>query len=258
MSTPERPFPPAVEEVVRRGLAVDRDDRYPDVRSFVHDLRTALGDGATGELPARWLPVDPELTQPGNRPSLVPAREELPTPVAPERRRRWPAAALALVLLVVGGAAGFAAWQRLHTEVTITDDQGALSVTVPTAWNREVSTLGWVPPDSSTNYPALSAGDGSDWSTEGQGVFVGLMPQDKLPKRLPGHEGCHTVGKPVAEPFRNDPARTVTSTGCPGAGVVIERAVQVTSTELMWIQVRGDDEATARDVLASVRTYNLF
>ncbi len=112
MSTPERPFPPAVEDVVRRGLAVDRDDRFPDVRSYVDALRTALGEGATGELPARWLPVDPELTQPGNRPSLVPAREDLPAPVPPKRRRRWPAAVLALVLLVAGGAAGFVAWQR--------------------------------------------------------------------------------------------------------------------------------------------------
>ena len=68
MSTPERPFPPAVEDVVRRGLAVDRDDRFPDVRSYVAALRTALGEGATGELPARWLPVDPELTQPGQPP----------------------------------------------------------------------------------------------------------------------------------------------------------------------------------------------
>jgi hypothetical protein len=40
--------------------------------------------------------------------------------------------------------------------------------------------------------------------------------------------------------------------------VVIERVVQVTTNELLWIQVRSDDEATARDVLASVTTHNLF
>src|SRR6476661_10870995 len=34
MSTEERPFPPAVDDVVRRALAVDRDDRWPDVQSF--------------------------------------------------------------------------------------------------------------------------------------------------------------------------------------------------------------------------------
>jgi serine/threonine protein kinase len=257
MSTSGRAFPPEVDDVVRRGLAVDREDRYPDVRSFTDALRAALGEGAAGELPARWLPVDPELTQPGNRPSLVPTPEELPAPDAP-KRRRWPAVALALVMLVAGGVAGFVGWQRLHTEVTYTDDQGLLSVTVPSGWNRDVSTSGWVPPDSGTNYPALSVGDTRDWGRTGQGVFVGLMPESKLPTTLPGHPGCDTVGRTVSEPYRQDRARTVTSTGCPGAAVVTERAVQVSSTELMWVQVRGDDPATVRDVLDSVRTYNVF
>ena len=256
MSTPERPFPPAVEDVVRRGLAVDRDDRFPDVRSYVDALRAALGEGATGALPARWLPVDPELTQPGNRPSLVPAQEDLPSPVPRKRRRRWPATVLAIVLLVAGGAVGFVAWQRTHDDVTHTDNQGALSVTVPSTWNRDVSTSGWVPPNSSTNYPALSIGDGRDWATDGQGVFVGLMPESKLPTTLPQHSGCQTVGDLVRTQFGNDPARTVTSTDCPG--VVIERVVQVTTNELLWIQVRSHDEATAREVLESVSTQGLF
>jgi eukaryotic-like serine/threonine-protein kinase len=51
---------------------------------------------------------------------------------------------------------------------------------------------------------------------------------------------------------------TVTSSECRGSNVIIERAVQVTSTELLWVQVRGDDEATARDVLDSVRTHLVF
>jgi hypothetical protein len=40
--------------------------------------------------------------------------------------------------------------------------------------------------------------------------------------------------------------------------VIIERAVQVTSTELLWVQVRGDDAATVRNVLDSVHTHLLF
>ena len=113
-----------------------------------------------------------------------------------------------------------------------------------------------MPPDSSTNYPALSIGDGRDWASNGQGVFVGLMPERKLPRTLPQHAGCQIVGEPVRTAIGNDPARTVTSTGCPG--VVIERVVQVTTDELLWIQVRSDDEATARKVLASVSTQGLF
>ena len=35
LSTDERPYPPEVEAVVSRGLAVDRDDRWPDVASYV-------------------------------------------------------------------------------------------------------------------------------------------------------------------------------------------------------------------------------
>jgi hypothetical protein len=243
-----------VEDVVRRGLAVERDDRFPDVRSFVDALRSALGGSGSGELPARWLPVDPELTQPGNRPSLVPAREDLPEPVPPKRRPRWPAAVLAAVLLVAGAAGGFAVWHTTHDTVTVKDTHGVLSVTVPQAWSREVSRQGWTPPDSSISQPAVSAGDGRGWATSGQGVFAGLLPESKLPTTLPQHEGCDSVGKPVHS-TSGDPSVTVTSTGCPGGAVIIEQASQVSATKLLWVQVRGDSASVAERVLDSVQTY---
>ncbi len=257
LSTPELPFPQEVEDVVMRGLAPDREDRWPDVLAYISELRDALGDRAQGSLPERWLPVDPELTQPGNKPSLVPAAGDLPEPVAP-KRRRWPAAVLALVLIAAGGLGGFALWRHTHAHVTLTDTQGAISVTVPRSWDRRVATDGWTPPNSTTSYPAVSIGDGPGWATSGQGVFVGLMPEIKLPTILPQHPRCQTVSKPNPASFRADPATTVTSSGCPGAAVIIERAVQVTSTELLWVQVRGDDASTARGVLDSVRTHLLF
>jgi len=253
MSTPERPFPPAVDEVVRRGLAVDRDDRWPDVRSFVDALRTALGENAAGELPARWLPVDPELTQPGNRPSLVPARGDLPPPVAP-KRRRWPVATLALVLLAAGAVGGYTAWRQTHADVTLEDSRGVLSVTVPADWSRAVSEQGWTPSDSSIVEPGLSTGDGEDWASAsgGQGVFAGLLPENRLPRTLPQHQGCRSVGK-AQRSTGGEPQLTVVSTGCPG--VIIEQATQVSATKLLWVQVRGDDLATAQKVLASVQTH---
>jgi serine/threonine protein kinase len=255
MSTPERSFPPAVEDAVRRGLAADREERWPDVPAFVAALRTGLGESDIGELPARWLPVDPELTQPGNRPSLVPSADELPEPVPPPRsRRRWPAAVLAVVLLAAGAAGGFALWRGSHTDVTHTDDSGFLSVTVPRSWDHDVSPAGWNPPDTTFSEAALSVGDRPDWATSGQGVFVGLMPEEKLPTQLPRHR-CDSTGKPVRSKS-GDPSLTVTSTGCSGA-VIIERAVQVTGTRLMWVQVRSDDLTTARHVLASVHTHLL-
>jgi hypothetical protein len=51
---------------------------------------------------------------------------------------------------------------------------------------------------------------------------------------------------------------TLTSSKCRGSDIIIERAVQVTSTELLWVQVRGNDAATAHDVLDSVSTHLLF
>ena len=253
MSTPERPFPPAVDDVVRRALAVDRDDRWPDVQSFVDALRAALGEDAVGELPARWLPVDPELTQPGNRPSLVPSKDDLPAPVPP-KRRRWPVVALAAVLLVAGAVGGYVVWRQTHQDVTLEDSRGVLSVTVPADWSKAVSEKGWTPSDSSIVEPGLSSGDGPDWASasDGQGVFAGLLPENKLPRTMPQHQGCDSVGK-AERSTSGEPSLTVVSTGCPG--VIIEQATQVSATKLLWVQVRGDDLATAQKVLESVQTH---
>ncbi len=253
LSTDERPFPESVEAVVRRGLSADREERYPDVPAFVAALRETLGEGGMGALPARWLPVDPELTQPGNKPSLRPADDALPAPVPPKRRPRWPAAVLALVLLVAGGIGGFAWWRSAHATKTFTDQDRTLSVTVPTSWARDVSLNGWDPPDSDFSQSALSVGDRADWRAAGEGVFVGLMPESKLPKTMPQHPTCSTPGTPKAS-TSGDPSLTATSTGCPGGAVIIEKAVQVSSSKLLWIQVRSDDEKTARQVLDSVST----
>jgi eukaryotic-like serine/threonine-protein kinase len=251
MSTEERPFPQDVEDVVRRGLAADRDDRFPDVMAFVTALREALGEGGIGSLPQRWVPVDPELTQPGNKPSLVPDQADLPEPVPPRKRRRWPAAVLAVALLAAGGLGGYALWQSTHGEVTFTDDDGTLSVTVPRSWSRDVSLSGWKPPDTSFSQSALSIGDRPDWRLSGQGVFVGLLPETKLPKTLPQHPACSTVGKP-RNSTAGDPSVMVTSSGCPG--IIIEKTVQLSDSLLLWVQVRSKDEATAEQVLDSVQT----
>jgi serine/threonine protein kinase len=258
LSSQERPFPQQVDDVVRRGLAVDRDDRYPDVPSFVEALRESLGTSGVGALPTRWLPVDPELTQPGNRPSLVPTPEELPDPEPPRVARppRWPAAALALVLLVAGGLGGFALWRAGNGTKTFRDNDGNLRVTVPTSWAREVSLSEWKPPEESFSEPALSVGDGPDWRTDGQGVFVGVLSRGKLPTSLPQHPGCLSPGRTTSRDT-GDPTIVATSRGCSGGSVIIERAELVSAKTLLWVQVRSDDLSTARQVLDSVRTYGL-
>jgi serine/threonine protein kinase len=259
LTTEDRPFPDAVDAVVRKALSVDRDERYPDVPAFVDALRRELGESGMGTLPARWLPVDPELTQPGNRPSLVPTPGELPEPVAPVRKRRawWPAAALSVVLLAAGCLGGWAAWRGAQDTRTFKDADGTLGVTVPSSWARDVSLDGWRPPDSPTfGQSALSVGDRPDWRASGQGVFVGLLPESKLPKKLPQHPSCTHPGdaKPGTD---GDPSLTAVSTGCAGGGVILERAELVSATRLLWVQVRSDDQKTAEDVLQSVQTFGL-
>jgi serine/threonine protein kinase len=255
LSTDDRRFSARVDAVVRRGLAADREQRYPDVQAFVAALVAALGDDGMGTLPARWLPIDPELTQPGNRPSLVPTPDELPVSIPPRsRRRRWPAAVLALVLLAAGGAAGFLGWRQAHQTRTFTDADGVLRVTVPQSWAHSVSENGWVPPGSGFNQSGLSVGDAAGWrdSAGGQGVFVGLMAEDTLPKTMPQHPSCSEQGKPENTTTHGDPTRTVVSTGCPG--VIVEHVVQVSADTLLWVQVRAHDRSTAASVLRSVHT----
>jgi hypothetical protein len=254
LSTPERPFPPPVDAVVRKALAADREDRYPDVPAFVGALREALGESGMGTLPARWLPVDPELTQPGNRPSLVPAAEDLPDPVPPKRRPWWPVAVLAVVLLVAGCLGGWAWWRGTHGTKTFTDDDGTLTVTVPSGWAQDVSLNGWTPPDTPYTQSAMAVGDRPDWRQAGQGVFVGLMPESKLPTSLPQHPSCEKQGT-VQRSTEGDPSLTAVSTGCSGGGgIIVERVKQVSPTLLLWVQVRSDDQQTAEDVLESVST----
>src|SRR6476660_902155 len=113
LSTPERPFPADVDAVVRRGLAPDREERWPDVAAYVDALAAALapglGDAGAPAGPGRLLPVDPELTQPGARPSPRPVVAELgdPTPPRRPRGRRVVAVLAGVAALGVGAAAGY-------------------------------------------------------------------------------------------------------------------------------------------------------
>ena len=256
LSTPDRPFPAEVEAVVRRGLSADREERWPDVASYVDALEVALAPVAASDRSAAWLPVDPHLTQPGARPSARPSDEPLPPPVAPKRSRwRWVVGALAGVLaLAVGLGAGYWYEQRGEGEESITDASGALSVTIPAGWDRAVSVDGWQPPHQAVTFAALSAGTSSSWADDegGQGVFVGLLPGSDLPSRVPQHPECSDAQEPVTAD--SGESVTVHYTGCPG-GVVVERVVQLTDNRLLWVQVRSEDSSTANHVLDAVETH---
>jgi serine/threonine protein kinase len=259
MSTPEWPVPAAVEAVVRRGLAADPQDRWPDVASFTAALAHAAGTSDPG--PAgkpRVLPIDPDRTLPGARPSPLtrPAPLAPPTPPRARRRRAAAVAAVAVVLLAAGGVGGYAAWQVLDSTTTISDSRSALTVTVPDGWDRAAATDGWQPPDTDTTYPALSVGSSTDWETDGgEGVFVGVLPGSKLPTSVPGHPECRSPEDVIDDDRDGDPSMTVYFTDCPS--VTVERVVQVAANRLLWVQVRADSRSTAVAVLDSVTTHGL-
>lgn len=265
MSTDERPIGPAVEAVVRRGLAAAREDRWPDVATFTAELLGAA-ETAGATLAPRVLALDVERTQPGARPSTPPGGEPNGEPDEPENappvsgfsrgRRRALLALGAVVVMIAGAAAGYAGWRRADDTTTWTDARSTLSVTVPDDWRRGAGIEGWQPPDTETTYPALSVGSVTDWQQDGgEGVFVGLLPGTRLPTSVPQHPQCATAEEPIDDDRAGDRSVTVYFTGCPE--VTVERVVLVAANRLLWVQVRAADRATAVAVLDSVQTFGL-
>ncbi|WP_157345277.1 MULTISPECIES: serine/threonine-protein kinase [Nocardioides] len=253
LSTPDRPVPAEVEAVVRRGLAVDREERWPDVATYLAALGAALGP-VGADAPEPWLPVDPHLTQPGAAPSRAAPGSPLPEPVPPRRRRRWAAATAAcLVVLAGAAAAGYVAAGDPPATETVDDSTGALTVTVPSAWDAAVATDEWQPPDQHDDYPALSVGTTPDWREQpgAEGVFLGVLPQSELPDHVPGHPECEVAHPPV----EGSDAMTVVYTGCPEGDVIAERVVQVAANRLLWVQIRTGSMAAANRVLDGVETH---
>lgn len=258
---PEPPPPmeidnPAAEEVVRRGLAKDREERFPDVEAFTAALVEAMG-GQPDEAPQSWIPVDPDLTQAAPRPEATGVAGELPPPTAPERqRRRWPWIAAAVLTLVAGTGAGWAAERASTSERTVQDDLGYLSVRVPEDWTAQVDPEPWTPPiEGQREQPALAAGSAPGWNTAASpapGVFIGLLRGDKLPTQVPQHPECELSNDPVLDEDEGDRSMTVRFFGCPGTEYVYERIIQVNQSQLLWVQIRSDSTGTANRVLESV------
>ncbi|QWF21973.1 serine/threonine protein kinase [Nocardioides sp. LMS-CY] len=261
LSTSERPVSEAVSAVVARALAVDREARWPDVASYVGALADALGPDVEGADAAAWLPLDPQLTQAAGAPSLLAGPEPLLGPPAPSHRlRRWLLGGVAAAaVLAASGAAGYLVAQRADPEVTVTDDEAALSVTVPAAWERTVATDGWRPPGVDARFPALSVATGPDWADPGssvEGVFLGVLPGDELPVQLPQHPECAEAGERVTDSGGLGPSATVVHRDCPG-GYVVERVVQVTDDQLLWVQVRSADRGAVNRVLDDVDAHGM-
>ncbi|WP_199905150.1 serine/threonine-protein kinase [Nocardioides sediminis] len=277
-------LPDAVEAAVHRGLAVDREDRFPDVPAFVAALTAALDETFDGadEPPTAWIPTDPSLTRvaglpvpSGEAPAGVgssasgpdttggtsgtagPASAAAKMPMTSTARRRW--ALVGVAALVIGLGGGFALERTGTVEQRLVDANGTISVTVPADWTAAVDDGGWTPPYSSREYAAISAGTAEDWNGDeepGHGVFVGLMRGYDLPTTLPQHPECEET-RPTSRGVREQ-SMTVVSTGCSDDGVTVERVVQATADQLLWVQVRSADQGTANKVLDSVELYGLL
>ena len=150
VSTPERPVPAG-----RRGGAApraggNRDDRWPDR----HGVRRRAGrgprSGRRGPTPQPWLAARPRA-HPARPAAHRAARLGRAARAGPPRRRGR--------RLAVLRSSGWSPSRRrgrratppqrelAPTERTVTDDSGALSVTVPADWDRAVATTGWEPPN---------------------------------------------------------------------------------------------------------------
>lgn len=198
----------------------------------------------------------------GRRPRPDRPGPPLPEPEPPRHRRRLigvlAAALVGGLALAVGAAGGYAIERGLTHAVTVSDDSGSLSVTVPDDWERAVTAHGWRPPNDPGEFPALSVGSGRGWAAadDGEGVFLGILPGDELPSRVPRHPECASPQAPVEDTVDGDPSLTVGCTSCP-AGVTVERVVQVAANRLLWVQVRSAERATANAVLDTVETSGL-
>ena len=248
---------PAAEAVVLRGLSKHRGDRFDDVESFTAALVEALG-GQVEEAPQAWIPVDPDLTQAAPRPEETGVPSDLPPlPGTTRRRRRWPMVVAAVLALVAGTGAGWAAERASTTERTVEDASETLSLTVPDDWTTQVDPEAWTPSDGQQEQPAIAVGAESGWNTAAtpsSGAFVGLLRGDKLPTRVPQHPECEFNRDPVRDKQDGDDSMTVVFYGCPGVEYTVERVVQVNQSQLLWVQIRSDDRGTANRVLDSVET----
>jgi eukaryotic-like serine/threonine-protein kinase len=247
---------PTAEEVVLRGLARDREDRFPDVASFTAALVEALGE-PVDDAPEAWAPIDPELTRAASRPERTGMASDQPPLPAPRRRhRRWPWIAAAVLSLVAGTGAGWALERTAASERTVEDSTGTIFVTVPEAWTGQVDPEQWLPFEGRSEQPAVAAGTRSGWNSEddpGEGVFVGILPGEELPSRVPGHAACPLQRGPYFDEKDGDDIMTVFFSGCPGVDLTVERIIRVNQNQLLWIQIRTDDRASANRVLDSVK-----
>ncbi len=159
-----------------------------------------------------------------------------------------------MLVTAAAGLGGYLVFPQVSPTVTLSDDN--FSVTVPRAWAAHVDEGQWTPPHADADYDALSAGASAGWNADGSaaaGVFIGLMPGTQLPEQMPGHPECGDPEQPNRSKVDADEAVTVGYPDCAGDVVVVERVVQVSQSQLLWVQVRSSDRRSANAVLDTIQ-----
>ena len=171
-----------------------------------------------------WLERDPELTQPGPRPTVSPALDALPEPDLPRRRGRRLAVLtlVGLVALAVGGGAGYAAQRGV----------ARASAPSPTTTARSPSpsrSAGTAPTPPRAGPPN---GDGQQFAALSVGLPAATGDQRFGGGRCPpspaaGHgraqsappaRRCDTPGRVVRDTQDGNESATTVYFDCPGGG----------------------------------------
>ena len=250
--------PEVVEAAVQKGLALDREERWPDVTAFAEGLTA----GRAVEIPSSARPKATTATATTVTAAAASADDSHTTQIAqaapvtePARPRRRTRTAVILALAAaVLGAAGAYAGVRIGTDrqwVRVTDRDKHVSVEVPRGWAREIAGGGWTPPGGTTNQPGLLlSNDNADWSTPTsgvRGVFAGVVGGQTLPATIAAPQGCEATTAPT-----RDERMVEAVFGC-GDFVTHERIELIANTAVrIQVRVGRNDEKQVRRILNSL------
>ena len=147
--------------------------------------------------PGRPRPDPRRCQHRGDRGGERPAAARRPA----RRRRRWPWVAAAVLALAAGTGAGWALERtgdlRAHASRT---RPARSSSPCPSPGPRRSTPSSGSRSRDGPEQPSLAAGTRSGWNSDddpGEGVFVGILPGDKLPSRVPGHADVRGPARPL-------------------------------------------------------------
>lgn len=159
----------------------------------------------------------------------------------------------AVVALLAGAGGGFAGQRYLAERELVRVGDAMIGVKVPRAWTENVAASTWQPPTGGASQPALRASLSGTPNSEG--VFVGMLPGNRLPAALPEHGECRRSGDLDQSRVDDRPAATRSYSSCVGAPFALERLIQAAPDKLVWVLVRGDDQDLLDEVASSI-VYN--